>query len=94
MVSFRHDILLMMVFFKAPFFDLFFLPYMSDPLDDAIFKIGICGDDITLYSKFDEAFDLSQQIELASSKVEFELQDTRKLERGRKWLVDFNVAKT
>lgn len=80
MLSFRDNILLMMVFFKAPFFDMFFLLYMRDPFDDAIFNIGIYAGDITLYSNFDEAFDLSQQVELASVKVKFQLQDTKMLQ--------------
>ena len=47
-------------------------------------------DDTTLYSKCDQTYDLWQQLELAS-ELESDLQDT--LDRGRKWLVDFNPGK-
>ena len=43
------------------------------------------------YSKCDQAFDLWQQLELAS-EVEFDLQGT--VDWGKKWLVDFIVGKT
>ena len=48
-------------------------------------------DDTTLYSKCDQASDLWQQLELVS-ELESDLRDT--LDRGRKWLVDFNAGKT
>lgn len=35
---------------------------------------------ILLCTNFDEAFDLSQQVELASVKVKFQLQDTKMLQ--------------
>ena len=45
---------------------------------------------ILLYSKFDQASDLWQQLELAS-----ELEsDQRTVDWGREWLVDFNAGKT
>ena len=47
------------------------------------------ADDTTLYSKYDWASDLLEQLELAS---ELNLQDT--VDWGRKWLVDFNAEKT
>ena len=43
-----------------------FLLYISDLPDDVIFNIAIYADDTTPYSKFDQAFDLWQQLELAS----------------------------
>ena len=43
--------------------------------DDVICNIAIYVDDTTLYSKCDEASDLSQQLELAS-ELESDLQDT------------------
>ena len=45
----------------------------------------------TLYSKCDQAFDLWQQLELAS-ELESDLRDT--VDWGKKWLVDFNAGKT
>ena len=46
---------------------------------------------ILLYSKCDQASDLWQQLDLPSELVS-DLQDT--VDRGRKWLVDFNAGKT
>ena len=68
-----------------------FLLYINDLPDDVTCNIAIYADDTTLYSKCDQAFDLWQQVELAS-ELESDLQDT--VDRGRKWLVDFNVGKT
>ena len=42
-----------------------FLLYINDP-PDVISNIAIYADDNTLYSKCDQAFDLRQQLELAS----------------------------
>ena len=42
-----------------------FLLYINDIPDDVIWDIAICADDITLYSKCDQASDLLQQLELA-----------------------------
>ena len=44
-------------------------------LPDVICDIAIYSDDTTLYSKFDQASDLWQQLELAS-ELEFDLRDT------------------
>ena len=49
------------------------------------------ADDAALYSKCYQKSDLWQQLELAS-ELESDLRDT--LEKGRKWLVDFNGGKT
>ena len=68
-----------------------FLLYINDLPDNVTCNIAICADDTTLYSKCDQAFDLWQQVELAS-ELESDLQDT--VDRGRKWLVDFNAGKT
>ena len=68
-----------------------FLLYINDLPDDFIFDIAIYPDDGTLYSKFNQASDLWQQLELAS-ELESDLQDT--VCWGRKWLVDFNAGKT
>ena len=68
-----------------------FLLYINDLPDDVICDIAIYADDTTLYSKCDQASDLWQQLELAS-ELESDLQDT--VGWGKKWLVDFNAAKT
>ena len=68
-----------------------FLLYINDLPDDVICNISIYADDTTLYSKCDQASDLWQQLELPS-ELESDLQDT--VDWGRKWLVDFNAAKT
>ena len=60
-------------------------------LPDFICNIAIYADNTTLYSKCDQAYDLSQQLELAS-KFESDLQDTADLDR--KWFVDLNAGKT
>ena len=46
---------------------------------------------LTLYSKWDQASDLWQQLEL-DSELESDLRDTE--DWGRQWLVDFNAGKT
>ena len=43
-----------------------FLLYITDLPDDVICNIAIYANDATLYSKCDQASDLSQQLELAS----------------------------
>ena len=43
-----------------------FLPYINDLPDRAICNIVIYADDTTLYSKYGQASDLRQQLELAS----------------------------
>ena len=43
-----------------------FLLYINDLPDGVIYNTAIDADDATLYSKFDQAFDLWQQLELAS----------------------------
>ena len=67
-----------------------FLLYINDFPDDVICNIAIYADDTTLHSKFDQASDMWQQLQLAS-KLESDLRDT--VEWGRKWLVDFNAEK-
>ena len=68
-----------------------FLLYINDLPDDVICNIAIYADDTTLYSKYDQAYDLWQQLELAS-ELESDLRDT--VDCGRKWLVDFIAGKT
>ena len=43
-----------------------FLLYINDLPYDVICNIAICVDDTTLYSKFHQAYDLWQQLELVS----------------------------
>ena len=67
-----------------------FLLYINDLLHDVVCDIAIYADDTTLCSKWDQASDLWQELELAS-ELESDLQDT--VDWGRKWLVDFNAGK-
>ena len=62
-----------------------FLLCIND-LPDVICNIAIYTDDATLYSKYDQASDLWQQLELAS-ELESDIRDT--VEWGRRCLVDF-----
>ena len=68
-----------------------FLHYINDLPDDVFCDIPIYTDDTTLYFKCDWASDVWQQLELAS-ELESDLRDT--VDRGKKWLVDFNAGKT
>ena len=63
-----------------------FLLYNSDLPDDVIF-------DIAINSKFDQASDMWQQLELAS-ELESDLRERDTVDWGKKWLVDFNAGKT
>ena len=65
--------------------------YINDLPDDVICNIAIYADDTSLYSKCDQASDLSQQLELAF-KLKSDQRDT--VDWDRKWLVDFNAGKT
>ena len=61
----------MLEFLKASFLVLHLvlvlvLLYISDHHDNVICNIAIYAEDITLHSKCDQAFDLWQQLELAS----------------------------
>ena len=68
-----------------------FLLYTNDLPDDVICNIAIYADNITLFSECDQAFDLWQQLELASG-LESDLRDA--VGWGRKWLVDFSSGKS
>ena len=68
-----------------------FLLYINDLSDDVICDIAVYDDNTTRYSKCDWAFDLLQQLELAS-ELESDLRDT--VDSGKKWLFDFNAGKT
>ena len=68
-----------------------FLLYSKDLLDNVICNIAIYADDNTLYSKYDQASDLTQQLGLAS-ELEYDLvQDIS--DRHRKRLVNFNARR-
>ena len=56
-----------------------------------LYNIAIYADYIPLYSKYVQASDLWQQLELAS-ELESDLWDT--VDWKRKWLIDFNAGKT
>ena len=58
-----------------------FLLYINELSDDVICKVNIYADNATLYSKYDQACDLCQQLDLAS-ELEYDLQDTEN-EAGR-----------
>ena len=51
--------------------------------------IVLFADDTTLYSNYDQASDLWQQLESAS-ELESDLRDT--VHWSKKWLVDFNAC--
>ena len=68
-----------------------FLLYINDLPDDFICNIAIYADDTTLYSKYNQASDLWQQLELAS-ELEPDLRDT--VDWGKRWPVHFNAGKT
>ena len=68
-----------------------FLLYINDLADDFICNIATYADDTTPYSKYDQASDLWQQLELVC-ELESDLRDT--VDWGRKWLMDFNTGKT
>ena len=63
------------------------LLYINDLPDDVTCDIAIYADDTILCSKYDQASDLWQQLELVS-ELESDLRDT--VLWGRKWFIDFN----
>ena len=65
--------------------------YINDHPHDVFSDITIYADDTTLYSKYDQAFDLWQQLELAS-ELKLDLRYT--VDWSKKCLVDFNAGKT
>ena len=67
------------------------LSCINDLPDDIICNIATYDDDISFYSKCDQASDLQQRLELAS-ELEFDLPVI--VDQGKKWLVHLNAAKT
>ena len=67
-----------------------FLLYIND-LPDDFCDIAIYANNTTLYSKYDQASDLCQQLELASG-LESNLEDI--VDQNKKGLVDFIAGKT
>ena len=65
-----------------------FLLHINDVPHDIIRNIAIYPDDTTPYSKYNQASDLMEQLQLASER-ESDIQDT--VDWGRKRLVDFNT---
>ena len=65
-----------------------FLIYINELLDDATDNIAIHTDNIILYSKGDQTFDLWQQIELPNA---FEPDLRGHVEWGRRWLIGFSA---
>ena len=65
-----------------------FLLHINDLPHDIIRNIAIYPDDTTPYSKYNQASDLMEQLQLASER-ESDIQDT--VDWGRKRLVDFNT---
>ena len=85
----RHkNIQLMLEFLRSPFLVLHFANYTLMIL--MMLSVILLFMLMILLSKCDEAFDLWQQLELAS-ELESDLRDT--VGWGRKWLVDFNAGK-
>ena len=68
-----------------------FLLYINDLPDTVICDIAIYADDTTLYYESDQAFDLWQQLELAS-ELEYDLQ--KSVDWVKKWSIDFSGVKT
>ena len=67
------------------------LVYINGLHSDVICNVAIYVDDSTLYSKYDQASDLWQQLEMAAELKSY-IRDT--VDWGWKWLVDFNAGKT
>ena len=75
MGNLHKNIRLMLDFLMGPFLVLHFLLCSTDLPDDIISNIAIYADGTTLYSKYDQASNLWQQLELAS-ELESNLSDT------------------
>ena len=90
MGSLHKNIQLMLVFLMAPFLVLHFSYYRLMTFLMMLSVILLSMLMILLYIQYDQAFDLWQQLELAS-ELESDLQDT--VNWNRKWLVDFNAGK-
>ena len=71
-VILHKNIHLILEFLKVPSMVLL---YINDLADDFICDIAVYADDTTLYSKFDQASDLWQQLDFAS-ELESDIRDT------------------
>ena len=91
MRSIHKNIQVMLEFLKAPFLVLHYSCYTLIIFLMILFVLLVSMLLILLYSKCNQAFNLWQQLELAS-ELDSDLQDT--VNWGRKWLVDFNAGKT
>ena len=65
--------------------------YIKHLSNDVICNVAIYVDHTTLYSKFKQAFDFWQHLQLAS-ELKSDLQVT--IDWDMKWLVDFDTCKT
>ena len=65
--------------------------YINDIPDDVVCNIAICADDSILYSWCNQAYDLWQQLELAS-ELESGLRDT--VDWDKRQFVDCNAGKS
>ena len=91
MRSIHKNIQVMLEFLKAPFLVLHYSCYTLIIFLMILFVLLVSMLLILLYSKCNQAFNLWQQLQLAS-ELDSDLQDT--VNWGRKWLVDFNAGKT
>ena len=91
MGSIHKNIQVMLEFLKAPFLVLHYSCYTLIIFLMILFVLLVSMLLILLYSKCNQAFNLWQQLELAS-ELDSDLQDT--VNWGRKRLVDFNAGKT
>ena len=103
MTSLENNIQLMLEFLKAPFLVIHFSYYILMTSLIMLSVILLCMLMILLSFLSDQAFDLLQQLELAS-ELESDLQGTaelgnlnllyKTLDWGKKWFVDLNAGKT
>ena len=90
MESLYKKIQLMPEFLKALFLVQWFSYYALMIFLMMLYVIVIYADDTTLYSNYDQASDLWQQLQLAS-ELKFDLRGS--VDWGRKRLIDFSTGK-
>ena len=91
LIEFQVTYLALFLLFSVILGPTLFLLYISDLPDDVVCNITIYADNTTLCSKFDQAYDMWQQLELAY-ELESDLRDT--VNWGKNSFVDFNAEKT